>query len=76
MTEKRLKIEKKVHFIDKKLLKIMKICLILLKFQRFPRNVSKIGQKFWNCIESIADVHFFGYTCGIQIFFLFFLDLT
>ena len=27
--EKRLKIEKKVHFIDQKLLKIVKICLIL-----------------------------------------------
>ena len=31
--EKRLKIEKKVHFIDQKLLKIVKICLILLKFE-------------------------------------------
>ena len=72
--EKRLKIEKKVHFIDQKLLKIVKICLILLKIQRFPQNGSKLAKNFgigvhFFFIESIADVHFFGYTCEIQIFF-------
>ena len=63
MTKKRLKREKKVHFIDQKLLKIVKICLILLKFQRFPQNVSKLAK------NSGIGVHFFGYTCEIQIFF-------
>ena len=79
--EKRLKIEEKVHFIKKKLLKIVKICLILLKIQRFPQNESELAKNFgigvhFFFIESIADVPFFGYTCEIQIFFFFFLDLT
>ena len=57
---------------------LLKICLILLKFQRFPQNVSKlaknsgIGVHFFFFIESIAGVHFFGYTCEIQIFFFLF----
>ena len=77
--EKRLKIEKKVHFIDQKLLKIVKICLILQKIQRFPQNGSKLAKNFgigvhFFFIESIADVHFFGYTVLVRsksFFFLF-----
>ena len=51
--EKRLKIEKKIHFIDQKLLKIVKICLILQKIQRFPQNGSKLAKYFG------IGVHFF-----------------
>ena len=76
--EKRLKIEKKVHFIDKKLLKIVKICLILLKFQRFPQNVSKLAKNSGIDVHffhrKYSDVHFFGYTCEIQKFFSFWIS--
>ena len=80
--EKRLKIEKKVHFIDQKLLKIVKICLILLKIQRFPQNGSKLAKNFG------IGVHFFFHRkysgCSLfriylwdpNLFFFFFLDLT
>ena len=75
--EKKVENRKKSSFYWSKTVENSENLLNFAKISEISSKRVKIGQKFWNwCslffIESIADVHFFGYTCEIQIFFFLF----